>query len=351
MTKSDFLALVTTLLLLVGCGHDKPSTSHSVTIMTFNVENLFDNIDDPDTVDRDFLPIDQKQNEAHRAGCMAVEVESWRNRCLTIDWSDEILARKLATVAETILQVNNGHGPDILALQEVENIAILERLRTEYLGDAEYRPGILIEGWDTRGIDVAFLTRLPVHGEPKLHEIEFDEAFADRRGDTRGILQADFELPDGSILTGFSVHFPAPFHPTPMRVSAYERLNELADVLPVDRAIFAAGDFNTASIEDDENDLLDRFVRPFWAVSNDLCAGCKGTSYYPVDHTWSYLDMILWRPCCGADATWQLRENSVRITNQTDQQSLPDGTPRRFELPDGTGVSDHWPVILRIESK
>ena len=36
-----------------------------------------------------------------------------------------------------------------------------------------------------------------------------------------------FELPDGSVLTGFSVHFPAPFHPTEMREVAYRRLNEL----------------------------------------------------------------------------------------------------------------------------
>ncbi len=330
---------------------DAPAESSTVSIMTFNVENLFDNVDDPDKNDRDYLPLEQKKNDAHRAACLEVQVDSWRNRCLTIDWSDEILARKLDVVADTILQVDNGRGPDIVALQEVENLEILERLRTEYLADAGYLPGILVEGWDTRGIDVAFLTRLPVQGQPHLHEIEFDAAFADRRGDTRGILQADFLLPDGSTLTGFSVHFPAPFHPTPMRVSAYQRLNELAKALPDGRAVFAAGDFNTTSTEDDTSQLLDRFARPLWTLSNDLCPGCKGTAYYAVDDTWSFLDMILWRPCCGAHATWKLRENSVRIANQAEQQMMADGTPRRFELPAGSGVSDHWPVVLSIESK
>ena len=70
------------------------------------------------------------------------------------------------SLADTIRQVNGGRGADIIALQEVENVAILERLRTEYLADLGYLPAILVEGTDTRGIDVAFLSRLPLAGEP-----------------------------------------------------------------------------------------------------------------------------------------------------------------------------------------
>ena len=350
MTRTRKLLLIAPLLLIAACDPGTNSTQ-AITIMTFNVENLFDNVDDPGKEDRDYLPTEQKQTEAHQAACREVQVESWRNRCLRIDWNDNILARKLEVIADAILQVDGGRGPDIVALQEIENIGILERLRTEFLADAGYLPGVLVEGWDARGIDVAFLTRIPIQGRPQLHEIEFDPEFADRRGDARGILQADFVLPDGSLLTGFSLHFPAPFHPTPMRVSAYERLNELAIALPPDRYVFAAGDFNTTSIDDRDNDMLDRFVRPFWTLSNDRCRGCKGSSYYAVDGTWSFLDMVLWRSCCGAHATWGLRENGVGIANETNQQSMPDGTPRRFDTADGTGVSDHWPVLLTIESK
>jgi hypothetical protein len=126
---------------------------------------------------------------------------------------------------------------------------------------------------------------------------------------------------------------------------------ELVATLPDDRAVFAAGDFNTTSTDDRDNDLLDRSVRPLWAVSNDYCPSCSGTSYYAVDGTWSFLDMILWKPCCGARATWDLAKNPVEIANQTNQQVAPDGTPERFELPKGSGVSDHWPAVLRIESK
>ncbi|MFQ5609242.1 MAG: hypothetical protein ACE5F8_03120, partial [Woeseiaceae bacterium] len=106
------------------------------------------------------------------------------------------------------------------------------------------------------------------------------------------------------------------------------------------------------SSEDAERGMLDRFVRPHWTVAHQTgCRGCKGTSYYARGDSWSFLDMILWRPCCGADATWQIRADSVRIANQTDAQVRDDGTPQRFRFPEGGGVSDHWPVVMVVESK
>jgi len=326
----------------------------SVTIMTFNVENLFDNVDDPGKEDRTFLALADKQNDEHKAACARIEVQRWREQCLDWDWNDAIVARKLEKVAAAILQVENGRGADIVALQEVENIGILERLRSEYLAAADYKPGILIEGDDLRGVDVAFLTRLDLAGSPTLHRIDFSGVDKERINDTRGILEATFVRPDGSLLTGFAVHFPAPFHPTVMREAAYRRLNELRAALPPDRDAFAAGDFNTTSAEDREQDLLGRFVRPFWTVAHEVgCNGCRGTSYYAPRDDWSFLDMILWSPAAvrGEKTTWDLRIDSVHIANRAPDQTRADGTPWRFEMPGGSGVSDHWPVVAVIESK
>ena len=278
----------------------------------------------------------------------------WAGDVPAIDWDDAALEHKLGVVAATILQVNDGRGPDIVALQEVENIGILERLRTEYLGAAGYKPGTLIEGDDLRGIDVAFLTRLDLAEPPTLHRIDFSGVEQVRVYDTRGILEATFVRPDGSLLTGYSVHFPAPFHPTEMREAAYRHLNALRSELPPDRDAFAAGDFNTTALEDREQDMLERFVRPYWTVAHEVgCAGCKGTSYYAPRDDWSFLDMILWSPAeiRGENATWDLRADSVRIANAAPGQKRADGTPRRFEMPGGSGVSDHWPVVVTIESK
>jgi endonuclease/exonuclease/phosphatase family metal-dependent hydrolase len=344
-------------LFLAACTPAPPATvreappAQAVTLMTFNVENLFDTADDPGKDDRTYLPLAMKQTDEHRAACAGVANEHWRDQCLNWDWNEAIVARKLEVVADAILQVNGGRGPDVVALQEVENLAILQRLADEHLAAAGYEP-VLIEGDDERGIDVAFLTRLPLAGEPVLHRIEFEGIDDAREADTRGILEATFRLPDGSLLTGFAVHFPAPFHPTSMRIDAYERLNALAAALPADRPAFAAGDFNTTSAEDREQDMLARYVRPTWTVAHEVgCDGCRGTSYYPPAGEWSFLDMLLWHPAegRGAGATWRLVPGSVTIANATPAQVAADGTPARFALPEGTGVSDHWPLVATIE--
>jgi hypothetical protein len=344
-------------LALAACREPAPrpdAAPQSLTIMTFNVENLFDNLDDPGKDDGTYLALADKQNDAHRAACAGIEVPHWRSQCLDWDWNDTIVDRKLRVIADAILQIDNGRGADIIALQEVENIRILERLRTDYLAAAGYLPAVLIEGNDLRGIDVAFLSRLPLAGDAALHPIAFEGIPEERVRDTRGILQADFRLPDGSLLTGFAVHFPAPFHPTGMRETAYTRLNGLLAALPADRPAFAAGDFNTTSKENSNQDLLGRFVRPHWTVAHEVgCSGCAGTQYYAPDDSWSFLDMILWSPerNRGVDATWEFRADSVAIANRTAAQVTDEGTPARFELPEGSGVSDHWPLVITIETK
>jgi endonuclease/exonuclease/phosphatase family metal-dependent hydrolase len=349
------------LFTLVACkqdGAESPAAESTniarVSIMTFNVENLFDNVNDPGKNDITFLALSEKQSAEHKAVCNEIDVDRWRDQCLNWDWSNEIIEHKLAVVAGVILQVNDGRGPDIVALQEVENVAILERLRNEHLLAADYNEAILIEGDDLRGIDVAFLTRLPLAAAPTLHRIDFDDAEEERVVDTRGILEATFELPDGSLLTGYAVHFPAPFHPTAMREAAYRHLNALHSALPPDRPAFAAGDFNTTTVEDREKAMLERFVRPHWTVAHEVgCKGCKGTSYYARRDDWSFLDMILWAPASdsGENATWALRADSVRIANRAPGQVRRDGTPWRFEMPGGEGVSDHWPVVAVLETE
>jgi endonuclease/exonuclease/phosphatase family metal-dependent hydrolase len=340
--------------LLLRVDLDIPSATTSgqdndVSVMSFNVENLFDNVDDPGKDDKAYLPLAQKENDEHRAACNEIPVDRWRDECLHLDWSNEVLDFKLGVVADTIRQVNDGRGADIIALQEVENVAVLERLRTEYLGDLGYLPAILVEGSDNRGIDVAFLSKLPLVGEPTLHPLHLPD-FPDRQGDTRGVLQADFAMPDGTVLTGFSVHFPAPFHPTPMRVAAYEHLNALREALPDSHHVFAAGDFNTTSSEDKREQMLDRYARPHWTLAHDVgCDNCDGTHYYGRDGTWSFLDMILFSPGRGENATARIRANSVEIANKTPAQVSIEGTPERFRSVDRTGVSDHWPMVASIE--
>ena len=313
-----------------------------ISIMTFNVENLFDTVDDEGKNDETYLPASEKNSRSHVEKCNGIDVEYWREQCLYWDWNDTVVDRKLTAIGLAIKQVDNGQGPDIIAFQEVENRDILERLRKEQLAGLDYQPAVLIEGNDSRGIDVAFLSRFPVL-EVRLHNIQFVEAVRSRVGDTRPILQASFELPDGTRLTGFAVHFPAPFHPTVMRENAYSTLNGLLQEIPANQPVFAAGDFNTTREENRQQDILHRWARPYWQLAHDFCMDCPGSSYYAPAAEWSFLDMILWR---GA-GSWRL--TASYLANGSAEQQTEQGTPKRFRLPEASGVSDHWPVVMVIE--
>ncbi|MEE4329312.1 MAG: endonuclease/exonuclease/phosphatase family protein [Wenzhouxiangella sp.] len=345
-------------LLLTACAARQavePAAEHSglevdrqsVSIMAFNVENLFDTLDDPGKDDATYLPASVKMNPEHIAACESIEVDRWREDCLFLDWSESALRFKLEQLGATILAYNDGLGPDIIALQEVENIGVLDRLRREFLEPAGYLDPILIEGLDDRGIDVAFLSRLPVVDEPVLHPIDMS-AFPDRAQDTRGILEASFELPDGTILTGYSVHFPAPFHPIEMRWIAYEHLNQVRARLPEERPVFAAGDFNTPKREMEDTTIMDDMVRPFWIVAHEVgCEGCKGTNYWRRGESWSFLDMVLFSP--SSAGRWTLDVDSVEVVTAFEDQLHEDGTPKRFDLEQREGVSDHLPIVMVIE--
>ncbi|NKI34170.1 endonuclease/exonuclease/phosphatase family protein [Wenzhouxiangella sp. XN79A] len=316
----------------------------SVSIMAFNVENLFDTADDPGKNDATYLPASVKADPEHVAACELIEVDRWREDCLYLDWSEDALAFKLEQLAATILAYNDGRGPDIIALQEVENIAVLDRLRREHLQPAGYRLPVLIEGLDDRGIDVAFLSRLPVVGEPVLHPIDMS-AFPDRAPDTRGILEANFELPDGTVLTGYSVHFPAPFHPMEMRWIAYEHLNQLRARVPEDRPVFAAGDFNTPKREMDDTTIMDEMVRPYWTVAHEVgCTKCRGTNYWQRGESWSFLDMVLFSP--SSSHRWTLDVDAIDVVTGYADQLHADGTPKRFDPDAREGVSDHLPIVM-----
>lgn len=353
--KRGHLLLVTALAVF-GCtpkvSPDVVSTNavfaqQSVTIMTFNVENLFDTEDDAGKNDRAYLPRTKKNDPEHIAACEIIEVERWRWECLELDWNEDILDFKLRQIASAILQVNDGRGPDILALQEVENIRILERLSRDYLAAAGYGDAILIEGRDLRGIDVAFLSRLPLAGKSELHPLDLS-SFPDRARDTRGVLEATFELPNGGLVTGYSVHFPAPYHPIEMREIAYDHLNRLRAGLPEGRIVFAAGDFNTPSREMSDTTIMDDRVRPLWTVAHEVgCSECKGTNYWVRGESWSFLDMILLS--IPEDSYWQVRPDGVFVADRAQGQLNPDGTVKRFSPESLEGISDHLPFLVTLE--
>lgn len=332
-----------------------PPLQGTITVMTFNVQNLFDTDDDPDKNDEAFLPLDKKTGLV-RSACYASNQENsyYLKECLTNDWNERILKMKMKRLTDVVRQIKDGRGPDVLILQEIENVKILDRWRTEYLGAMNYKPALLIEGPDKRGIDVGILTRLESAGPTALHLIPYkaNEALkADQIRPTRGILEATLALPDGTPLTVLGLHFPSQGAPTETRKQAVDFINVIRAKLPADRMVIVGGDFNITSDEDAKSGYVSRTLATNWGVSHMMgCTGCLGTTYYPKNQTWSFFDILLVTPGLKPDGTspWKVLPESIRIENNSVYHTNRYGSPARFSENRKDGVSDHWPMVLDI---
>ena len=352
------LFFIQTLLVCFGffCANAQAA---KISILQFNVENLFDTIHDEGKNDYTSMPLNLKRSskfldspdgKKFMEACVGARFPKWRMSCLTYDWSQNILDQKLIALAKVISSVNSGKGADLVFLQEVENLRVLKMLNKKLKG-LNYTP-VLIEGKDERGIDVALLTRYPVKSSV-LHDIPFKNVKSDRAKDTRGILQVSMTGPLETSVEAFVVHFPAPFHPTFMREQSLEFLNQVTKKYHGKAIVVAAGDYNITREEDEKKSVTLRYSKESWNVSHLVgCKKCKGSNYYAPKKSWSFLDHI-WVSSTLEPLGWKLVNPSIQIANNTPEQTnqKPFPHPKRMELTNGklSGVSDHWPVYLELK--
>jgi hypothetical protein len=195
-------------------------------VMFYNVENLFDTVDDPDKRDGDFTP------------------EGARH------WTPRRLRQKLVNIYKVIFAVGEWTPPAIVGLCEVENLHVLQRLVYETpLSRFDY--GIIhYESPDRRGIDVAMIYR-------KSHfTVLHSEAVAvtnpeDSTWKTRDILYVKGLIGDLEMVHLFVNHWPSRFGgymaTRPLRNRAAEVLKNKTDSLFAINphiSIVIMGDFN-----------------------------------------------------------------------------------------------------------
>jgi len=107
-------------------------------IAFYNVENLFDPSDDPNTYDEDYT-------------------SEGRNR-----WTKELLDQKINQLATAIHQIGEketGKAPMIVGLAEVENRSVVEQLISHPLLQPYQYEIVHFDSPDSRGIDVALIYR------------------------------------------------------------------------------------------------------------------------------------------------------------------------------------------------
>ena len=106
------------------------------TIAFYNLENLFDTVDDPDTEDDDFTPTGAKK------------------------WSNRRYKKKLYKLAKALADIGNGnsdHLPVLIGVAEVENKTVIENLLdSEPLKHMDYGY-VHYDSPDERGIDCALI--------------------------------------------------------------------------------------------------------------------------------------------------------------------------------------------------
>jgi len=123
------------LLFLGSTNAFTASAQKRYTVVFYNVENLFDILDDPSTADEEFTPHGDKH------------------------WTMQRFENKIRMIYKALITAGEGQFPDIIGLAEVENRWVVEQLICHTpLNRVPY--GIIHkESPDPRGIDVALLYR------------------------------------------------------------------------------------------------------------------------------------------------------------------------------------------------
>lgn len=327
--------------------------AESVTLLEYNVENLFDCRDDPESDDGDFLP----------SGAYA--------------WDSLRYRRKLVALARVMAAAGGARPVDLVALCEVEGDSVLHDLtRRTRLARLGYRY-VVTDSRDSRGMDVALLYQ-PERFRPvgiDTLRMAYDPS---RERPTRDVLHVAGRILTGDTLDVIVVHLPSrrggAQHTAAYRCRVARRVAGLADSLRRVRAVPAViitGDFND---EPDDRSLAEVIgARCLSSLRRTDATGAADggwinlsaelhDSIYNVQGTyryrghWNRLDHVL------ANASLQTAhprlyagEGSCRILVlpflvERSKSERDVWQPRRTYL--GThyhgGISDHLPLLLTI---
>jgi len=323
------------------CTTTKVPEQKFLSILTYNVENLFDTEHDLGKMDYTYLPLATKRTILKQSVdryCASVTTPTWLKECREVDWSERRLREKLLRVSQVIREATSG-CPDIVVLQEIENEKILKRLNS--MLDCGYTTQLLSDDRDSRGIDVALLSKFEMRTQTN-HSIPFKGIDSQARKDTRSLLDVELSI-KGFALRVLALHLPAPARPASFRLDAIRFIEELYSKDSV--ATLVAGDWNVTEKESAREKSFANLRKNFY-LSDDIIRGTsaeKGTTYYKKEKTWSFLDKIA------------LSRNSFdsiecKVANTLPgQRERETGAPQSFPLYGrlDEGVSDHFPVLCR----
>lgn len=280
-------------------------------------------------------------------------------------WTQAQLDRKVRQLSSIIRQMNNGRGPDLLGVCEVENAFVMQLLM-ESLGPLHRNYAVVHHDMsDHRGIDIGFIYDTDLFTFENLFS-----HFVMRRTATRDILQINFKTHRQRQLVVIGNHWPsrsggeeqsAGYRAIAGETLAYfhERiLEELGDNTPV----LAMGDFNDEPFNVSLTDYalstrsrqkvisadLSRFFNLMWPI---LGQGL-GSLYF--DNFPNLLDQFLANKNLLKDAgAIKIVPESVQVLRFPEMvdtgrypKPIPFGGMGKAVNPNG--FSDHFPVAVTV---
>lgn len=358
------LILTTAALVLSSCAVSfekskwslPPKADNEISVMSFNVENLFDTTHDKDREDYTYMPVAVKKAspEIQKACVDGNKDGKRRGECLNNDWTEEKLDKKLKNLTEVVLAVD-GKGPDVLMLIEVENENVLNIWNNNYLHKAGYKSVVLIEGPDKRGIDVGLMSRFPVVGKPVLHPIPWEPKNDEDKEwmfRSRNILEVNLKAPNGDQLTVFVAHFPSQANPTYWREQASKFLAKLVLDKGPDAMVVAAGDLNITHEEEEKQHYFRDIMGKAGAISHFVgCKDCNGTHNYR--GSWSFLDAQIYSKALLSEGTgsYQMEPGTIDVIRYSPVHLKKGKYPNRWDNDRETGVADHFPMYVRLKQR
>ena len=329
----------------------------SVSVMTYNAENLFDTFHDKGKKDYTWLPLAFKQNSKEvQKYCASLRSTHYRRACFELDWSEQTLKAKIQNLSKVILSYNSGRGADIVVLEEVENINALRMLVNTGMPWAGYKYFSLIEGPDSRGIDIGMISRYPIISE-KYHKVDITPA---QNRTTRGILETTFNV-RGKRVVVFGNHWPSQGNTDETRLIASKVLADAALAVKADLVV-ATGDFNQT--HDDMPHGINLNILPIFEDvetkgrlhTNETALG---THWYRGQ--WESLDRIFVLKRSLANKKVAIDYSSFDIVNRnfmvrdlewtdfdTGAVNYDENIPWRFNAKTYEGYSDHLPAAVRF---
>jgi len=315
------------------------------TIAFYNVENLFDTINDPNKFDEASPIMEMKFNR------------------------QEVYKKKVKNMARVISEIGadvSNNSPAIIGLAEVENREVVEDLAND---DALYKEdyGIVhFDSPDARGIDVALMYKKALFSpiDVSNHELKIYDDITRKRVYTRDQLLVSGKL-DGELIHIIVSHWPSrsggEARSRPKRLAAARLNKRIIDSLQaIDpyAKIFSMGDLNDDPTNQSLKDILkaekDKEDVQLKGIYNPMEGFFrKGLGSNAYRDAWSLFDQILiTKPLLETDYS-SFRFYKAGIFNKlylTNKEGRYKGYPWRSFADGGftDGFSDHFPVYVHI---